>query len=788
MIQSYLKIAWRNLWKNKFFSALNIIGLSLGIVFSLLILLWVKSEFSVDAYHVNGNRLYQVYEREYYDHKIDGNYDTAPLLASELKKEIPEVEYAITLQEDNSVNTFQAGTKILKEEGTAARPDIFKMFSYPLLQGTPESAINSPVSIAISRKMAQQFFGSSQKAMGKTIRFENKRDFTVTAVFEDMPENTSRKFDYLMNWDAFSEDQTWTKGWDVSGSRTFIMLRSDANAGVVERKISNFMTRYKKFDSSYRIELGLQRFSETYLHANFKNGLVSGGRIEYINLFSAIAIFILLIACINFMNLTTARSVKRAREIGIRKVAGAVRSVLIVQFIGEAVFITTISVVISLLLINFLIPIFNSVTFKHITLPYNQPSFWFNIGILTLVTGCISGSYPALFLSSFNPAKVLKGTAKLTFGAILFRKGLVVFQFILSVLFIIGTIVVSKQINFIQNRNLGYDKENLIYVPMDGELSSKFQVFKDEALKMPGIQSISHISDSPTNLDNQNNSVAWRGKDPTIKIQFSTTEVGYDFVSTMKLQMLKGRDYSPAYPTDSAGFIINEAAMKRMGFANPIGEQITFGPLKGHVIGVIKDFNFESLHKEIEPLIIRFEKNYGYHLLARTQPGKTKQALASLETLAKQLNPAFPFTYSFSDQEYQKLYTSEQVVGKLANYFGFLAIFISCLGLLGLAMFTAEQRLKEIGIRKVLGASAASLFGLLSSEFLTLIIAAILIGSPIAWYSMNVWLESFAYRISIQWSVFAIASITIIIVALLTVSFQTIKASLINPVKSLRSE
>lgn len=788
MIHNYLKIAWRNLWRNKFFSVINIIGLSLGLVFSLLILLWVKSELSVDAYHANSKRLYQVYEREYYDHKIDGNYDTSPLLSGEIKKDIPEVEYATTLQEDNSINTFRVGTKKLKAEGTAASPDIFKMFSYPLLEGTPQSAINSPFSIAISRKIAVQFFGSPKLAMGKTMQFDNKREFIVTAVFEDLSENTSRKFNYLMNWDAFSQDHAWTKNWEVSGPRTFVMVRSDADPALVEKKITHFMDKFKKFGSSYKIELGLQKFSETYLHSSFKNGMISGGRLEYVNLFSMVAVFILLIACINFMNLTTARSIKRAREIGVRKAAGATRSVLIIQFIGEAIFIAFISVGVSLVLINFLMPVFNNITLKHLTLPYNQGSFWINLSILTLITGCISGSYPALFLSSFNPATILKGTAKLSLGAKLFRKSLVVFQFILAVLFIIATIVVSNQINFIQNRNLGYDKQNLIYVPMDGDLKSKFQVIKDEASKMPGIQSISHISDNPTSLDNQNNSVGWKGKDPNTTIQFSITEVGYDFLSTMKMHLVKGRDFSPSYPTDSASFIINEAAMKRMGFTDPIGEQITFGPLKGQVIGVIKDFNYQTLHQKIEPLIIRFEKNYGYHLLVRTQLGKTKQALASLEKLFKQLNPDFPFSYSFSDQEYQKLYTSEQVVGKLANYFGFLAIFISCLGLLGLAMFTAEQRIKEIGIRKVLGASVTSLFILLSSEFLLLIIAAILIASPLAWYSMNVWLQGFAYRISIQWSVFAIASVSIIVVALLTVSFQTIRASLMNPIKSLRSE
>ncbi|MBB6127430.1 ABC transporter permease [Mucilaginibacter lappiensis] len=788
MIRNYFKIAWRNLWRNKFFSIINITGLSLGIVFSLLIFLWVKSELNVDAYHLNNSRLYQVYEREYYDHKIDGNYDTAPILSNEIKKEIPEVEYAITLQEENSLNTFKVGTKMLKVEGTASSPDIFKMFSYPLLEGTPQSAINSPISIAISRKIAELFFGSPKLAMGKTIEFENKREFTVTAVFENLSDNNSRKFDYLMNWDTFSQDHPWTKGWEVSGPRTFVMLRSDANSAFVERKIIHFMDRFKKVDATYRIELGLQRFSDIYLHSNFKNGVINGGRIEYVNLFIVAAIFILLIACINFMNLTTARSVRRAREVGIRKVSGAVRSTLITQFIGEAIFITLISVSGSLILINLLLPVFNNITLKHIALPFNQLSFWFSIAFLTVITGCISGSYPALFLSSFNPVKVLKGPAKIGLGPIIFRKGLVVFQFVLAVLFIIGTIIVSNQIGYIQGRNLGYDKQNLIYIPMDGELKDKFQVFKDEALRMPGIQSISHISDNPTSLDNQNNAVDWSGKDPLNKVQFSTTEVGYDFSSTMKMQMVKGRDFSPEYPTDSAGFIINETAMKRMGLADPIGEQITFGPLKGKVIGVLKDFNFESLHQQIEPLIIRFEKNYGYYLLVRTQPGKTRQALTSLQSLFKQMNPNFPFSYSFSDHEYQKLYTSEKVVGKLANYFCFLAIFISCLGLLGLAIFTAEQRVKEIGIRKVLGASVISLFVLLSSEFLVLIIVAILIASPIAWYSMNIWLQGYSYRVSISLNVFVMSSIVIIIVALVSVSFQTIKASLINPIKSLRSE
>jgi len=788
MLQNYLKIAWRNLLRNKFFSLINIAGLALGISFSLLILLWVQSETGVDAYHTNGGRLYQVYEREYYDHKIDGNYDTPPLLAVELKRQIPEIEFATTLEEDNETNTFQAGNKTLKANGTAARPDLFKMFSYPLLEGTPQLALSSLSGMAISRKMATLFFDSPRSAMGKTIRFNNERDFIITAVFDDLPENTSRRFDYLMNWDAFVQDKPYMKQWGLSGPRTYIQLHNDANPALVDRKITHFMDRIKKQDSSYHVEYGLQKFSKTYLHSSFVNGKEAGGRIEYVRLFSLIAVFILLIACINFMNLTTARSVKRAREIGIRKVAGAVRSVLIVQFIGEALLLTVVSVALSLVLIDSLLPLFNSITQKHITLPFSRFNFWLELAALTLVTGLVSGSYPALFLSSFNPAKVLKGTAKLTSGVVWFRKGLVVFQFALSIVLIIGTVIVSKQINFIGNRNLGYDRQNLIDIPMEGELRRQFQVFKNAAIKMPGIQAVSHMADNPVNLDNQNNEVDWDGRDPGTMVQFSTTIVGYDFVSTMKLKLLQGRDFSPDFPTDSTGFLINEAAMKRMGYTDPIGKRITFGPIKGHIIGLIKDFNFESLHKQIEPLILRLDKTYGYELLVRTQPGKTREALASLKTLCKNLNPNFPFTYDFTDQEYQKLYQSEQIVGKLSDAFAFLAIFISCLGLLGLAMFTAEQRVKEIGIRKVLGAGVRSLFLLLSTEFLGLVLIALIIASPLAWYAANNWLQGFAYRTTIEWSIFALSAFFVILIALLTISFQTIKAALLNPVKSLRGE
>jgi putative ABC transport system permease protein len=790
MIKNYIKIAWRNLIKNKAHTFINISGLSVGLACSLLILLWVQSELSIDAYHVNGDRLYKVYEREYYDHKIDGNYDTPALLGGELKKILPEAELAINMGDENDSHTFRANNKILKLSGTFAGADVFKMFSYPLVKGSVNDALNSPLSIAISQKMAAMFFASPDDAMGKTIRFENKKDFTVTAVFKDLPENSSRKFEYLINWDAYLAEYPGSKRWDNSGPLTFVQLRKDADFAAANGKMAHLLEGYNKRNKSYRVEHGLQKFNEVYLHSNFVNGEVSGGRIEYVRLFSIIAIFVLLIACINFMNLTTAQSVKRAREIGVRKVMGAVKGVLIRQFIGESFLLTLLAVVVALVLTTALLPAFNNITQKEITMPFNQASFWFRLLIITVVTGLVSGSYPALFLSSFNPVKVLKGSLKLDSGTVWFRKGLVVFQFVLSSVLIIATIVVSRQVNYIQSRNLGYDKENLVYIHIEGDLEKKYTIFKNEASTLPGIQSVSDISASPTNIDNSTISVSWEGKDPNVTIPFPNIAVGYDFIHTMKLNMLSGRDFSKDYPTDSDSFIINQVTQQKLGYANPVGRTITMWGRSGKIIGLIKDFHFQSLHNQILPLIIRMAKNNmtGGDILVRTQPGKTKEALGSLQALCKELNPEFPFTYKFSDEQYQRLYKSEEIVGSLSNIFAFLAIFISCLGLLGLAMFTAEQRIKEIGIRKVLGASVASLFSLLSAEFLLLVIIAMVIATPIAWYGMSAWLQGFAYRTTIQWWMFALSGGLIIMIAIFTISFQAIKAALVNPIKSLRSE
>ncbi|QKJ31185.1 ABC transporter permease [Mucilaginibacter mali] len=790
MILNYFKIAWRNLVRNKTNTIINLTGLAIGLACSLLMLLWVQSELNVDAGHANGAYLYKVYEREYLDGKVEGDYDTPGLMADLLKKDIPEVQYAAGLEEGNDSFTFRSANKVLKMEGTYAGADFFRMFSYPLLQGTAQTALNTPAGIAISKKMAGIFFGTPAAAMGKTLRFENRKDLVVTAVFDNLPANASRTFDYLINWQQFVADYPGVKNFGNSGELTFVQLRPDADLARVNKKLKNVLEPYAPHKGDFRVEHYLQRFDEAYLHAHFTNGQVDGGRIAYVHLFSIVAIFVLLIACVNFMNLTTAQSVKRAREIGVRKVMGAVRGVLIRQFIGESLMLTTLAVIAALLLMVMVLPVFNQVTQKQIVLPFSDWIFWSKLIVLTLVTGLIAGSYPALFLSSFNPVKVLKGVLKIGQSAIWFRKGLVVFQFVLSSVLIIATIVVSKQVNYIQTTNIGYDKENLVYVPIEGDLGKNYEAFKNAALNMPGIASVSKMGTSPSFIDDGTTNIDWEDKNPNATVSFAFAAVGYDFIRTMKGSLIAGRDFSTSYPSDSVNYIINETALAKIGYTDPIGRTFTQWGVKGKIIGVVKDFHFESLHTRIRPMVIRLmetRRGDGY-ILARIKPGQTPAALAGIKSLCAKLNPAFPFSYTFSDQAYLKLYQSEAVVGTLSNGFAILAVFISCLGLLGLAMFTAQQRVKELGIRKVLGASVASLFKLMSGEFLALVAVALLVATPLAWYCVHVWLQGFAYQTPVPWWIFGLAAILMLGIALLTVSLQAIKAALVNPVKSLRSE
>lgn len=631
-------------------------------------------------------------------------------------------------------------------------------------------------------------FGSPQLAIGQGIRYENTRDLKITAVFEDLTDLSSQKFEFILHWDLFLEENPWLRDWHNSGPAVFVKLSDHADANTVRAKLQHFI---KGYDTQYadgdHLELSLQPYTEKYLFSEFENGKLAGGRIEYVRLFESVAVFILLIACINFMNLSTARSVNRSKEIGVRKVIGAARASLIKQFYVEALMFTIISVSIAILLVTLLLPEFSLLTGKTISSPIDNSTFWIAIALLTLATAFVSGSYPALSLSSFKPVTILKKNIRVR-SSVGLRKTLVVFQFALTMIFIVAMVVTSEQLGFIQSKDIGYQKTNLIYMPVAGTIDESYTTFKNEALKLPGVSDISFISQKPVDIDNSTNGVNWEGKTPDDKVKFTQAAVGYDFLQTMKATLIAGRDFSEAF-ADSTNYIINETALKAIGYKDPIGMPLSLWGIKGQIVGVIKDFHFSSLYVPINPLVLRLRKSGANgELLIRTEAGETADALDGLADLHARINPDFVFTYSFADQEYQAKYTKETLIKNLSGYVAALTIIISCLGLLGLVIFTAEQRTKEFGIRKVLGASVMQIVNALSRDFLILVCIAFLIAAPIAYYFMHEWLNSFEYRIRLQWWFFAIAAGSAVTVTLLTIAAQALKSATENPVNSLRSE
>lgn len=798
MIRHYILVASRNMLRSKAFSMINIVGLALGLACSLMIYLWAEDEKRVDNFHANKDRLFRVYIHQQFDGQSETSYNTPALLPAELKKAFPEIAFAtgfvkyfrLSLQDD-VYETFQVGEIIHKMKGGRAEPDFFKMFTYPLLYGSAETALKRPESLSISRKMAELYFGSADAALGQSVRFDGRKDLTVTAVFENVPMNSTDQFDYLMNWDAWVAENPFKQSWGHFGTSTYIQLRPDANAPAVNAKIKDFMTKFLQgYPADYKAELALAPFGDQYLYANFENGKPAAGRVEYVKLFSWIGVFILAIACINFMNLATARGAKRAKEVGVRKVAGSPRSFLIFQFMGEAILVTIFSTIIALAIAGLALPSFNMLTGKQMMLPLNDISFVLKLIVLMLVTGIFSGSYPALFLSSFQPAKILKGTFSFNARAINLRKSLVVIQFVLSLILLVATIVISQQINFLQTKNLGYDRENVIYIPLEGDLVKNYDLFRKEASATPGVKAVDRCSQFPHTMGFRAAAVEWDGAGLKSNIIFNMASVGFDFVDAMKLQLKEGRGFSRDIPGDSMNFLVNEEAVRQMGIKDPVGHQLTiWGSKKGTVVGVLKDYHTGSLRVKIDPLILDVKEtlNFGT-ILVRTNAGETVLALENLEKVWQKLNPDFPFQYSFMDQHYGNMYTSENIIGKLSNVFAFLAVAISCMGLLGLAMFSAEQRRKELSIRKILGASISNIITRFSNDFIKLIFIALIVAIPVSWFIMIQWLKGFAYSVELNWWMFALAAVGTIVLTMLTISVQAITSAMENPADNLRSE
>jgi ABC-type antimicrobial peptide transport system permease subunit len=636
--------------------------------------------------------------------------------------------------------------------------------------------------------MANIFFGGPDNAMGKMMRFENTANFMVTAVFEDIGNNSSLKFDYLFNWEA----QKKLMNWSSNDFQTFIQLSPNADVKSVEAKMNQLIKTRIPNTPGVKVTLSLQPYADRYLHDIFVNGKPADGRIEYVRIFSGVAIFILIIACINFMNLATARAAKRAKEIGLRKVIGSTRAQLIGQFFSEALFFAFMAMVLSVILMLILLPAFNNFTGKHILPPVAGFKFWASLIGLTFITGLVAGSYPALYLSSLKPVRILKGVVSFSRGATLFRKGLTVFQFMLSIILIIATIIISRQVSYVQNTHLGYDRENLVYLRVEGELTKadKYLLFKNRLSQMPGIAIVDRGSEAPHAMDFVvDDAINWQGKDKNAHVDFKPSSVGFDFIKLMHLEIAQGRDFSRQMVTDTSAFMVNEEAVRQMGMKHPIGQWISAWQKRGHIIAILKDFHTQSLREPIKPVIIDVKENLNFgFVIIRTQPGNTKTALNSINQIYKDINPAYPIAYQFVDEEYKKLYANELIISGLTILFASLAIVISCLGLLGLVMFAAEQRLREISVRKVLGASTGQIITLFSQDFLQLIGIAFLIAAPLAWYGMHQWLQGFAYRVGISCWVFVLAAAVSVLIALITMSYQAVKAAIANPIKGLRAD
>jgi putative ABC transport system permease protein len=792
MLKSYFKIAWRNLLKDRQFTLLNLLGLSTGLACALLILLWISDEMNMDKYNDNDQQLYQVMQNIRHDNMIETTPNTAGLLANALVAEFPEVEHATTVVPATwfaSKGVISFGDTRLKAGGQFISKDYFSIFKCPFLDGDRNRIAQDKHSIAISDELAMKLFHTVTGVVGKTIQWDLDEfggSYLITGIFEKNLPNVSEQFDVLFNFDLFVEKRPGMLRWGNSDPRTYVLLKKGTNLGRFNARIKDFIESKEKNSGK---TLFARRFSDQYLYSMYKDGVLVGGRIEYVRLFGIIAIFLLVIACINFMNLSTAKAASRIKEVGIKKVVGASRSTLIFQYLGESVLMSFLSLILAIFLISALLPAFNSITGKELTLNFSPTVIASVLGI-TLITGIIAGSYPALYISGFKPALILKGKLKTSVGELWIRKGLVIFQFTLSVIAIIAVMTIYRQINYIQSKNLGYNRDNVIdfSIPLGIDSISEGHAvsFVNELRNIPGVVSAgSHAH----NLIGDHGGISgfeWPGKDPSKDINFANLEMGNGFLETVGIKIKEGRYFSN---NDNARneIIFNESAIKDMGLKDPIGKTIKFWRMKRQIVGVTEDFNFESLYETVKPCFFQMFP-VGPNIVVRIKAGTEKQTIARIQKVFESFNKGLLFEFKFLDEQYQELYSSENKVAILSKYFAGLAILISCLGLFGLAAFTAQRRQKEIGIRKVVGASLSNVIFLLSKDFLKLVLLAVVIAFPIVWWTMNDWLNGFAYHTKITAGIFLIAGCSIVLITLLTISFQTIKAAIANPVKSLRTE
>nr|WP_295932816.1 ABC transporter permease [uncultured Dyadobacter sp.] len=792
MFRSYFKIAWRNLVKDRQFTFLNLLGLSTGLACTLLIYLWVNDELHVDKYNAKDRQLFQVMANHFNDDGVKTIEHTPGLLADALKAEIPEVEFAATVvpaEWFSSKGVIAFGETSFKAGGQFVSKDYFHVFTCPFTEGDPAALLSDLHTVAVSEELALKLFGTRYNVIGKVIKWDQAEftgNYRVGGVFKSNPANATNQFDVLLNFEQFKVRRPGMEKWGNSDPSTFVVLRNGTDTDVFNAKISRFLkTKSKDIDT----RLFAIRYSDKYLHGQFENGVQAGGRITYVRLFAVIALFILVIACINFMNLSTARASGRIKEVGIKKVVGALRSSLVFQHLTESLLLTFLSLLLAIVFVALLIPQFNVITGKEVSLRPDG-SLVFTIVIITFITGLLSGSYPALYLSGFSPATVLKGKLRNSAGELLVRRGLVVFQFAVSIVFIVAVIVVYRQIEFIQNKNLGYHRDHLIHFEIPLEMDSlklkAAESFLGEIRNTSGVVSASSYYHNLTGGHGSISGFEWPGRPAGTNIEFSNLEVGFNFMETMGMKLKEGRFFSQNQRAGSE-IIFNEAAIRAMGLKDPIGKTVKFWGRERQIVGVVKNFNFESLYESVKPCFFQMYPIMP-NVLVKVQGGTEQQTIARIGKLFRDHHKGLVFDYQFMDDNYKALYAAERRVGVLSRYFAGLAILISCLGLFGLAAFTAQRRQKEIGIRKVVGASVRDVVVMLSTDFLKLLAIALCIAFPLIGWGMYRWLSNFAFRIDLDAGTFLVAAMAITGITLVTVGYQAIKAALLDPVKSLRSE
>lgn len=788
MFKNHLKIALRSIGKNKIYSFINISGLAIGMACCILILLWIQDELSFDRFHRNADRLGRVVAEVGHSGQKPWAVTEAPL-SQALKDEYPEIDQATRVQLGLRFRVRYGEKRFDERHNIFVEPAFFEMFTFPFIRGNPKTALNGKRSVVITKNMAQKYFGA-EDPLGKTMNFNDAIDFQVTGVLENIPKNSHLQFDFVLPFHLLEDLGQDIHNWGNFNFFSYVLLDKTTSFESASQKISGYLRTIQPESDT---QLFIQPLGRVHLHSDYEYDAlaVNNSDHKYIFIFASIAFFVLFIACINFINLTTARSRNRAKEVAMRKVVGADRKNIIRQFFGESLVFSFVAFGFALGLVFLLLPVFNDLSKKSLYLDVGG-NIWIPVGLLGIAffTGILSGSYPSLYLSSFQPGKVLKRAFTANPKSSVFRKALVVVQFSLSIFLIIGTTVVDNQIDYIRNRKLGFEKENLIYMPLVGGIRQQYETVKNEWLKNSNIIGVTASSNLPSFGRNwATDNLDWEGKNPEEKILMQGVDVDYDFFETFGMQLAEGRGFSREFAADeTSSVILNETAINIMGLSSPIGKRFSIGDWQGTIVGVVQDYNFKSLHNKIEPLILAMVNPQLNFMFVRIKSQNIPDTLKFLKSQWERYNPQFTFEYGFVDTLLGNLYANEEKVRTLFNYFTFLAIFISCLGLFGLAFYLTEQRTKEIGVRRVLGASVPKIVTMLSKEFLKWVLIANIIAWPLAYYFMDKWLQNFAYRTGLKIGTFLLSGTLAFMIALLTVSYQTIKAASANPVDSLRYE